>query len=325
MRDDPAREVHLASSTASHAKGIATAVATMSTDRLRSALGRERRRKGLSIEEAAISTGIESGDLKAIESGALMPETSTVARLLLLYDTRLDDLYPPRKQLDATSLSKMSESKILTQYVGQLRSWRHSSEPYGFRQDDIQVLEGILGTEPWAVEAKLRALTSCNKKTATVFRRLFFLGLLASAGTVLGQGIAAASNGPLPSQPKAAAAATAPPSHVAPAKVCKTLEANSVEASSSSPGPSSEAKATVEISAYVQVYEDAAGTPIAVRTNTGNAPDCTGLWYVFGPGHPRGEAVNDLALMNEVVAEASANPSVPHPGSWLPGTWYTLN
>jgi len=46
---------------------------------------------------------------------------------------------------------------------------------------------------------------------------------------------------------------------------------------------------------------------------------------VFGPGHPSGEPVDDLALMNEVVAEALANPSVPAPGSWLPGTWYALN
>jgi hypothetical protein len=229
-------------------------------------------------------------------------------------------------QLDSSSFSEMSESEILTQYVGQVRSWRHSSKPYGFRQDDIQILEGILGTEASAVEAKLRTLTGCNRSTAKMFRRLFVLGLLASTGTVLGQGIAAASSGTLSSQRKpAAATAMAPSSRLAPAEVCKTLGATSVEASSSTSGSTSEAKVSVQILAYVQVHVDAAGTPIAVRTNTGYAPDCTGLWYVFGPGHPSGEPVDDLALMNEVVAEALANPSVPAPGSWLPGTWYALN
>jgi transcriptional regulator with XRE-family HTH domain len=326
MRDHPARDAHVASSEVSDAKGIAAAVAAMSKDRLRSALARERRRKGLGIEEAAAGTGIEPGELKAIESGALMPEASTTARLFHLYDTWLDNLHPPRMQLDSSSFSEMSESEILTQYVGQVRSWRHSSKPYGFRQDDIQILEGILGTEASAVEAKLRTLTGCNRSTAKMFRRLFVLGLLASTGTVLGQGIAAASSGTLSSQRKpAAATAMAPSSRLAPAEVCKTLGATSVEASSSTSGSTSEAKANVEISAYVQVHVDAAGTPIAVRTNTGNAPECTGLWYVFGPGHPKGMPVDDLALMNEVVAEALANPSVPAPGSWRPGTWYALN
>ena len=48
-------------------------------------------------------------------------------------------------------------------------------------------------------------------------------------------------------------------------------------------------------------------------------------WYVFEPGHPAGEHVDDLALMNKVVADVSASTSVPAPGSWLPGTWYALN
>jgi transcriptional regulator with XRE-family HTH domain len=297
----------------------------MPKDRLRSALARERRRKGLGVEDAAAGTGIEAGDLKAIESGALTPEPSTVVRLLHLYDTPLDDLYPPRRQLDSTSLSEMSESEILTRYVKQVQSWRHSSKPYGFRQDDIQVLEGILGTEASAVEAKLRTLTGCNRSTAKVFRRLFVIGLLASTGTALGQGVAAASSGTLPSQRKpAAATAMAPLSRLAPTEVCKTLGANSVEAPSST-NPSSDAKASVQILAYVHVYVDAAGTPIAVRTNTGNAPDCTCLWYAFGPGHPQGAPVDDLALMNEVVAEVLASPSIPAPGSWRPGTWYALN
>ena len=37
------------------------------------------------------------------------------------------------------------------------------------------------------------------------------------------------------------------------------------------------------------------------------------------------EHVDDLALMNKVVADVSASTSVPAPGSWLPGTWYALN
>jgi transcriptional regulator with XRE-family HTH domain len=298
----------------------------MSKDRLRSALARERRRKGLGIEQAAAGTGIEPGELLAIESGALIPEASTIARLFHLYDTWLDNLHPPRRQLDSSSLSEVSESDILTQYVGQVRSWRHSRKPYGFRQDDIRVLEGILGTEASAIEAKLRTLTGCNRRTAKMFRRLFVVGLLASTGTVLGQGIAAASSGSLSSQRKpAAVTAIAPSSMLAPAAVCRTLGANSVEASSSQSGPGSEAKVNVEISAYVYVHVDAAGTPIAVRTNTGKAPDCAGSWYVFGPGHPIGHPVNNLALMNDVVAAASASHLVPAPGSWVPGTWYALN
>jgi transcriptional regulator with XRE-family HTH domain len=326
MRDHPAKEVHVASRDASNTKDIAATIVKMPRDRLRSALARERRRKGLGIEEAAASTGIEPDHLKAIESGALTPEAHTVARLLHLYDTLHDDLYPPRRQLDSASFSGMSESEILTQYVGQVRSWRHSRKPHGFRQDDIKVLEGILGTVTSTIEAKLRALTGCSRKTAKVFRRLFVLGLLASAGTVLGQGLAAASSGTVPLQHKPPAArAMAASSRVAPTEPCKTLGANPGEASSNTSGPTSEAKANVEISAYVQVHLDAAGTPTAVRTNTGYAPVCTGLWYVFEPGHPAGEHVDDLALMNKVVADVSASTSVPAPGSWLPGTWYALN
>src|ERR1035438_1247967 len=106
MRDHPARDVHVASSEVSDTEAIAAAIATMPKDRLRSALARERRPKGVGIEEAAAGTGIEPGALKAIESGALVSEASTVARLLHLYDTRLGDLYPPRRQLGSTSLSE---------------------------------------------------------------------------------------------------------------------------------------------------------------------------------------------------------------------------
>ena len=209
---------------------------------------------------------------------------------------RWPDFVPPRHPIDPARFAGLSEADVLKHYLGMVRAWRETERPQCFRADDLATLVGILGTDEAGIEAKLRALTSCSSKTAKWFRRLFVLGLAATSGALLYQGTAAAagySAGQSQMAPAVNAGIAAHSAASRPAVVCHVLSVAPapVPAGASAPaavaagssGPVAVAKVSVAVMAYADVQLDSAGTPVAVRTDTGNPPDCDSSWYVFGP------------------------------------------
>jgi hypothetical protein len=88
--------------------------------------------------------------------------------------------------------------------------------------------------------------------------------------------------------------------------------------------PSSVVRVSVTVMAYVDVQLDSTGTPVAVRTNTGNPPDCATSWYVFGPQHTSGDALENMAVINQVMNAVTEAAALPAAGQWLPGNWYDI-
>jgi hypothetical protein len=281
-------------------------------------------------------------ELSGIEAGRRRPGAGAVARLAGTYDCSVCDLVPPRRPIDPARFDGLSEGDVLKRYLGMVRAWRESERPQRFRADDLETLVSILGTDAALMEQRLRALTGCSRQTAKWFRRLLVLGLAASAGALLYQGSAAAA-GAIAGQShlapaiKASVAAHRPASpppvvchspSVAPAPVPSSSSGpNAVTPApvpSSSSGPSAVAKVSVAIPAYVDVQLDSTGTPVAVRTNTGNPPDCEALWYVSGPQHTSGVALDNMAVINRVMDAVAGTAALPAAGQWLPGTWYDV-
>jgi hypothetical protein len=106
--------------------------------------------------------------------------------------------------------------------------------------------------------------------------------------------------------------------------VCQIPSVPSAAAASGSSHPAAVEKVSVAVLAYVDVQLDDAGTPVAVRTNTGNAPDCEASWYVFEPQYPSGVVLEGTGLMDRVLAAVTATAALPGPGKWQPGTWYQV-
>ncbi len=297
------------------------------TGRLGVVLRQRRELAELEQHEAALLSGIDDDELCAIESGRHRPHAPTVARLLDAYGCPVQDLLPARRPLGREGFEGMSEADVLKHHLRQVQAWRKSERPQCFRADDLRVLVGILGTDGPTIEARLRALTGCTKKTAKWFRRLFVLGLAASAGGLLYQGsAAAASEGAVQLQmtPAAATAPMAAHTTASASVVCSALNGSPVPASSGFSHPAAVVKVSVAVMAYAGVQLDSAGIPVAVRTNTGNPPDCEASWYVFGPRHTSGEALENLTAINQVMDAVAGTASLPGPGKWQPGTWYQV-
>jgi hypothetical protein len=155
---------------------------------------------------------------------------------------------------------------------------------------------------------------------------MLVLGLAASSGALLYQGSAAAASyspGHAHQTPAVATGQVAAPAPALPAPaVCRTVGVPPAPATTRS---SSHAAAVVTVGVavlgYVDVELNSAGTPVAVRTNTGSGPDCEATWFVFGPHHPHGDALESVAEVNRVIDMAASNPALPAPGKWQPGTW----
>jgi len=313
---------------------VAAMIGSIPSGRVGSALREQRNRAGIALGPAAARARLRPDQLDAIESGQRRADVATVTALLGVYGCSLGELFPPRRPLDLAAFDGMSEAAILKHYVRQVRTWRRARSPQGFRQADLEVLIRILGTDPRAIEKKLRALTGCRRSTAKNFRRLLVVGLVAATAAVLAQGMASASGRSVPVQPRPpAATAAAPTSHTttpATTVVCRLLGAIAAPTAPATPsgsgqsGPASVVTASVSVLAYVDVQVDQAGNPIAVRTNTGNGPECAVSWFVFGPQDPAGDPLQDITLADRVMT-AAANQTVPAPGAWHPGAWYSLN
>ena len=240
------------------------------------------------------------------------------------YGCSVQDLVPPRQPLDPAVFDGLSDAEILKHYLAMVRTWRETERPQCFRADDLQTLVGILGTDVTLIEGKIRALTGCSRKTAKWFRRLFVLGLAAPPALF---SIRAA-----PLRP-----GTAPVSPTPPRLRRRRRSNHGFVFSCSVPRPEryfrpqshqhfrpgAVVKVSVAVMAYVGVQLDSAGTPVAVRTNTGNAPDCQASWYVFGPQHTSGDALENMAAINQVMDSVAGTATLPAAqGQWLPGTWY---
>jgi hypothetical protein len=283
---------------------------------------------GLEKHEAATLSGVDHDELDAVESGRHRPDPSTIACLLGTYTCTIEDLVPARRPRGPESFEGMSEADVLKHYLGQVQAWRKSERPQCFRADDLRVLVGILGTDSAGIEARLRALTGCSNATAKWFRRLLVFGLAASSGALLYQGSAAAAGaGTAQSQASPAVRTAVMTAHTPaspPPVVCTAPNGSSASAASGSSHPAAVEKVSVAVLAYVDVQLDDAGTPVAVRTNTGNAPDCEASWYVFEPQYPSGVVLEDTGLMDRVLAAVTATAALPGPGRWQPGTWYQV-
>jgi hypothetical protein len=250
-----------------------------------------------------------------------------VARPAGAYGSVVPDLFPPRRPLDPGLFDGLCQADVLKHYLGMVRAWRKTERPQRFRADDLRTLVSILGTDGAQIEAKLRALTGCSRQTARWFRRLFVLGLAASSGALLYQGVAAAAgdNAGQSHLAPAVSAGVAAPGPALPAPVvCHRPSVTSAPVPSGSSRPGAVVKVSVTVMAYVDVQLDSAGAPVAVRTNTGNAPDCEAPWYVLGPQDVSGGAPAKTAVINQVMDAVAGMATLPGPGGWLPGTWYDL-
>lgn len=236
-------------------------------------------------------------------------------------------MVPPRHPIDPTRFDGLSEADVLKHYLEMVRAWRETERPQCLRADDLRTLVAILGTDGAGIEARLRTLTSCSRKTAKWFRRLLVFGLAASSGALLYQGSAAAAGdgtGQSHITPAVDAGAAAHSTASRSPVVCHAPSVTSAPVPSSSSGPGAVVKVSVAVMAYAGVQLDSAGTPVAVRTNTGNPPDCEASWYVFGPRHTSGEVLENLTAINQVMDAVAGTATLPRPGQWLPGTWYQI-
>jgi hypothetical protein len=141
---------------------------------------------------------------------------------------------------------------------------------------------------------------------------MLVLGLAASSGALLYQGSAAAASyspGHAHQTPAVATGQVAAPAPALPAPaVCRTVGVPPAPATTRS---SSHAAAVVTVGVAVLGYVD-------VELNS---PDCEATWFVFGPHHPHGDALESVAEVNRVIDMAASNPALPAPGKWQPGTW----
>jgi LPXTG-site transpeptidase (sortase) family protein len=106
---------------------------------------------------------------------------------------------PVRRPLDPAVLaSGGSDAALLGGYVELVRTWRGAGpHDLRFRQDDIVVLVGILGTDAAEIERRLIALTGCTKQTARRLRRLLLVGLVALPVGVTATIVAASTAAPV--------------------------------------------------------------------------------------------------------------------------------
>jgi transcriptional regulator with XRE-family HTH domain len=81
---------------------------------------RSHRRARASQRRAAAGAGISTRTLRAIEAGHDRADEQTIGRLLHTYGMRVDELLPPRKPLDPTSLVAADDAAILQRYGGRL-------------------------------------------------------------------------------------------------------------------------------------------------------------------------------------------------------------
>jgi transcriptional regulator with XRE-family HTH domain len=306
---------------------VAEVIAPVPTLRLGTLLRQKREVLGLGQREAAVMSLVGPDELSGIEAGRRRPDADAVARLAETYGCSVQDLVPPRQPLDPAVFDGLSDAEILKHYLAMVRTWRETERPQCFRADDLQTLVGILGTDVTLIEGKIRALTGCSRKTAKWFRRLFVLGLAASAGALLYQGSAAAAGDSAgqshPAPATTAGVAAHNPALRAPV-VCHSPSVTTAPVPSGTSRPGAVVKVSVAVMAYVDIQLDSTGTPVAVRTNTGNAPDCEASWYVFGPQHTSGDALENMAVINQVMNSVAGAAALPAAGQWLPGNWYSI-
>jgi hypothetical protein len=298
--------------------------------RLGPALGRQRDRAGVGAGQAASAAGIGPDELHAVEAGEQVPDAGTVARLLDHYGSTVDEWLPPRRPMDAEAIAGRSDAATLRRYLRHVEAARGPGGPGGFRHADLQVLVGIVGFDPATIVQRIRSLTGCSATKAKRLRRMLLVGLAVSSGVGLGQGVAAAGQappvGPAVPQP---AAAPAPPVPAVPIPIPVPATeglpvVTAVPVGAVAPASAGATAVTFTIPPTVGVRVDGAGVPVAVRTNTAVAPARTDSWRLSRPGEPGGTAPDDAALVERTLALVAAQPDLPAPGDWRPGTWYDL-
>ena len=83
-----------------------------------------------------------------------------------------------RRPLDPRSFGGTSEDEVLRRFVASVRRWRgRDVRASQFRDDDLLVLAGSLGTDPAEIERRLMEWTGCDRATAKRLRRLLLVSL----------------------------------------------------------------------------------------------------------------------------------------------------
>lgn len=92
----------------------------------------------------------------------------------------MNPVVPDRQPLDSSLVTGSSDDEVLRGYVALVRTWRGGcTTALRFRQDDLVVLVGILGTDPEDIERRLIAITGCTRSKARHLRRLLLVSIAA--------------------------------------------------------------------------------------------------------------------------------------------------
>ncbi len=148
-------------------------IAPLSTARLRVVVQKLRDTTRFARHHQARPSELLQAQLDDVEADRLRPDAAILEALLNYCDADLDNLVPPRKTLVVTD---GTHNEVLTRYLSAVRRWRGKGKHPHLRENDLQVLAGILGTNSTDIERRLQKLTGCSRRRA---RRLTAL-LLAS-------------------------------------------------------------------------------------------------------------------------------------------------
>jgi hypothetical protein len=166
---------------------IEEGIRPLGTARLGVLLRELRESRQLALRDVALLPELRL-ELEAFEAGRLRPDPAIVAVLLHCYDADLDHLVPPRERLVVTH---GTDKEVLTGYLSAVRRWRGRPKHPHLREADLQVLAGILGSDPRDVQRRLQKLTGCSRRRARRLSAMFLAGLAvtpAAGNLLLGRG-----------------------------------------------------------------------------------------------------------------------------------------
>jgi transcriptional regulator with XRE-family HTH domain len=138
-------------------------IAPLSTARLGVLVQKLRKSAGANGRQTAPASEVLQSQLEDVEAGRLRPDAAILEALLADYEANLDSLVPPHERL---VVAEGTDEEVLSSYLRALRRWRGRGDNSRLREADLQVLAGILGTDPRSIQRRLRGLTGCSRRRA---------------------------------------------------------------------------------------------------------------------------------------------------------------
>ena len=171
-------------------------------------LGRARERAGLTLDGASAASGIALEELDALESGWRELAPGEADRLAHAYGCSREELVPPRTPVVVDAGSRVigigprrasfgeQRDDALATYLSMIYEARGASRGarIPLRDEDLDVLAGLVGEDPDEVESRLIELMGCTEEEARTLRALLFRRrfLATAASVVLGLSLTAA-------------------------------------------------------------------------------------------------------------------------------------